>query len=264
MLMEMDELPVKTPMGFRALLRQLSGAVLDQLYPPACVYCDAPTATPDGVCAKCWGQLRAISAPFCPVLGLPFELPLGPDARSAAAIADPPPFDRARSAYVYNQIAGAIVSRLKYGDRPELAKFCARTMATNCAELLEGDPLLVPVPLHRGRQWQRRYNQSTEICRELATLTGLEMAPLLVRRTRRTRPQVGLSGQQRTRNVAGAFGVHAEALGITKGRRVVLVDDVITTGSTMNALTHALKRAGIVHIDVMSFARVVIGVEIPI
>jgi ComF family protein len=255
---------VKEGLGAATPLRRLAGGVLDQLYPPACVYCDAPTAQADGVCASCWGKLRPITQPMCPVLGLPFELPLGAQARSAAAIANPPPFDRARAAYVYSDVAGAIVARLKYGDRPELAKFCARAMATNCAELLEDDPILVPVPLHRGRQWRRRYNQSTEICRELHAITGLQVAPLLVRRVRKTRPQVGLSNQQRQSNVAGAFVVHPDGLGMVKGRRVVLVDDVVTTGSTVNAVTHALKRAGIAHIDVISFARVVIGDEIPI
>lgn len=201
---------------------------------------------------------------MCPVLGLPFEVPLGPEARSAEAIADPPPFDRARSAFIYNEIARSIVSKLKYGDKPELARFCARTMATACAELLDGDPVLVPVPLHRARQWQRRYNQSTELCRELATITGLKMAPLLVRRKRRTKQQVGLTADQRARNVAGAFMVRADALAETSGRRVVIVDDVITTGATVKALTRVLKRAGIDQIDVISFARVVIGADLPI
>lgn len=262
--METQERSVKEGLGVAAALKQLGRLVLDQLYPPACVYCDAPTAQADAVCAACWGRLRAITQPMCPVLGLPFELPLGAYARSAAAIANPPTFDRARAAYVYSDVAGAIVARLKYGDRPELAKFCARAMITNCAELLEGDPILVPIPLHHGRQWRRRYNQSMEICREVQAMRGLKVAPLLVRRKRRTRPQVGLSNQQRQNNVAGAFVVHPDALGMVEGRRIVLVDDVVTTGSTVNAVARALKQAGIVHIDVMSFARVVIGDEIPI
>lgn len=247
-----------------AWLQRAGALVLDQLYPPVCLHCDAPIAETDALCAPCWRGLRAITLPLCPVLGLPFEISLGPEARSAEAIADPPPFDRARSAFIYNDIARAIVSRLKYGDKPEVARFCARLMASACAELLEDDPVLVPVPLHRTRQWQRRYNQSTELCRTLGVLKGLEYLPMLVTRRRRTRQQVGLSAEQRARNVAGAFDVHPDALAQTAGRRVVIVDDVITTGATVKALTRALKRAGCDQIDVISFARVVIGVDMPI
>ena len=142
-------------------LRQLGGAVLDQLYPPLCLHCDAPVASADALCGECFRKLRPITAPYCPVLGLPFEVSLGPDARSAEAIADPPPFARARSAVIYDEVARKLVGRLKYGDRPELARFCARLMAAAGAELWSGDPVLVPVPLHRTRLLSRRYNQST-------------------------------------------------------------------------------------------------------
>lgn len=262
--MDTREAPVKARQFARGWIGQAGAFVLDQLYPPCCIHCDQPTATSDGLCPKCWRGLRAITAPKCPVLGLPFEVDLGEGALSAAAIADPPPFCRARSAFVYNDLAAAVVSRLKYGDRPELAQFCARAIVANCAEILGQDGVLVPVPLHRGRQWQRRYNQSAELCRALAGITGLHALPLLVKRTRRTRPQVGLSRDQRNRNVAGAFSVHPEALAMIRGRRVILVDDVITTGSTVTALTNALNRAGIGDVDVVSFARVVIGAEMPI
>jgi len=256
-----DAVLPRSPSGW---LERAGGFLLDQLYPPTCLYCDTPIAGAEGLCADCWRGLRPITAPLCPVLGLPFAVSLGPEARSAEAIADPPPFDRARSAVIYNDIARAIVSRLKYGDRPELARFCARTMVTACAEILEGDPVLVPVPLHRFRQWQRRYNQSTELCRALSEMCSLDIAPLLVRRTRRTLQQVGLGKDQRARNVAGAFTVRPEALAPIAGRRVVIVDDVITTGATVKALTRTLKRAGIEQIDVISFARVVIGGDLPI
>lgn len=245
-------------------LRRFGGLVLDQLYPPVCLHCDAPVVSADALCAQCWRGLWPITEPMCPVLGLPFEVTLGPEARSAEAIADPPPFERARSAFIYNDIARSIVSRFKYGDKPELAQFCARAMATACGEILEGNPVLVPVPLHRGRQWQRRYNQSTELCRALAQITGLDVEPLLVRRERRTVQQVGLSADQRARNVAGAFAVQSQVLAEMIGRRVVIVDDVITTGATVKALTRALKRVGIDQIDVISFARVVIGTDMPI
>jgi ComF family protein len=235
--------------------------VLDQLYPPVCLACARPVATADALCAECFRTLRPITAPLCPVLGLPFEVSLGPEARSAEAIADPPPFDRARSAVVYNDVARALVGKLKYGDRPELARFCARLMARAGHELWGPDAVLVPVPLHRTRQFSRRYNQSTELARALSKLTGVPVDPLLAIRRKRTRQQVGLSGDARQRNVAGAFAPHPDALARLRGRRVVLVDDVITTGSTVKAVTRALKSGGADRIDVVSFARVVTGTD---
>jgi ComF family protein len=244
--------------------KRLGAIVLDQLYPPQCLHCDAPTSEADTLCAACFRLLRPITAPLCPRLGIPFEVSLGPDALSAEAIGDPPPFERSRSAVLYNDLASGIVSRLKYGDRPELARFCARLMAGAGAEFWGASPILVPVPLHRSRQFQRRYNQSAELARALGAIVGLKVDPELASRVKRTRQQVGLSADQRQRNVAGAFAAHAEAIGRTKGRRVVIVDDVITTGSTIKAMTRALQKAGIEKIDVISFARVVIGADLPI
>lgn len=246
-----------------ALLRLGSG-LLDLVYPPTCLDCGAPVASAASLCATCFGKLRPITAPYCPVLGTPFEVSIGPNALSAEAIADPPPFDRARSAVLYNDVAQAVVARMKYGDRPELAGFCARLMHGAGRDLWADGPVLVPVPLHFWRQVSRRYNQSTELARALSHLTGLAVDTGIVRRTRRTRQQVGLSRDARARNVTGAFTPHPQVVARLKGRGVVLVDDVITTGSTVKAITRALKRAGVEKIDVISFARVVTGAELPI
>ena len=132
---------------------------------------------------------------------------------SAEAIAEPPPFERARAAVIYNEGARMLVSRLKYGDRPELARFCARLMAGAGHELWADNPVLVPVPLHGSRQRERRYNQSTELALALSRLTGLDCDPLLARRIKRTRQQVGLTGDGRARNVAGAFAAHPDTPG---------------------------------------------------
>jgi ComF family protein len=252
---------VKAPRGL-SWLRAAGSLLLDQLYPPLCLHCDAPVAAADALCGDCFRTLRPITAPYCPVLGLPFEVDLGPDARSAEAIADPPPFGRARSAVIYDEIARKLVSRLKYGDRPELARFCARLMVRAGSDLWGDEPVLVPVPLHRTRQLTRRYNQSTELARALGRITGLAVETGLVVRSRRTPQQVGLSANARARNVAGAFTVSPGAATRLSGRRVVLVDDVITTGSTVRAVTHALKRAHVADVDVISFARVVTGASL--
>lgn len=256
-LMETGASLVKSSLA--APFRQIGSALLDALYPPVCLGCDAPVATTDTLCPSCFRKLRAITAPMCPVLGLPFEVSLGPNALSAEAIADPPPFDRARSAVVYNEVARALVGKLKYGDRPELARFCARLMAQAGHELWGKDAVLVPVPLHRTRQFSRRYNQATELARALSKLTGLPVDPVLVIRKKNTRPQVGLSGDARHRNIAGAFAPHQNAIERLRGRRAIIIDDVITTGSTVKAVTRALKSGGADRLDVVSFARVVVG-----
>ena len=245
-------------------VRLAGGMLLDLAYPPVCLNCDAPTSTPDVLCANCFKGLRPITAPLCPVMGLPFEVSLGPDLLSAEAIADPPPFGRARAAVLYNEVARTLVSRLKYGDRPELARFCARLMAGAGHELWAGDPILVPIPLHPARQRERRYNQSGELAQALGKLTGLKVDADLVRRIRKTRQQVGLSGDGRQRNVAGAFAVHPDMLVRSRGRRVILVDDAYTTGATTKAVTRTLLKAGAEAVDVVSFARVVIGADLPI
>ncbi len=249
---------------FGSGVRRLGGMLLDLAYPPVCLNCDAPTATPDTLCPKCFAALRPITAPLCPRLGLPFAVSLGPEALSAEALADPPPFGRARAAVIYGEVARTVVSRLKYGDRPELARFCAGLMAGAGHELWAGEPLLVPVPLHPARQRERRYNQSAELARALGRSTGLQVDTDLVRRTRKTRQQVGLSGDGRQRNVAGAFAVHPDILVRARGRRVVLVDDVYTTGATVKAVTRTLLKAGVEAVDVVTFARVVIGADLPI
>ena len=247
-----------------ASLQQLGTALLDLVYPPVCLACAAPVAAADTLCPACFVQLRPITAPLCPVLGLPFAVSMGPGAISAEAMAEPPPFQRARAAVVYGEVPKAIVAKLKYGDRPELARFCARLMAGAGHALWRDAPVLVPVPLHRSRLRERRYNQSAELARALGRLTGLSVEANLVARTRRTRQQVGLSGTGRARNVAGAFAVDPQAALRLGARRVVLVDDVYTTGATVKAVCQALRRAKINDIDVVTFARVVVGDDAPI
>jgi ComF family protein len=258
--MESEGELVKTVRPAEAL-RRVGRTVLDLFYPPTCLDCHAPVATADALCPRCFGRLRPITAPFCPRLGIPFQHDLGPGALSAEAIADPPPFERSRSAVLYNEVARAIVSRMKYGDRPELAGFCARLMHRAGHELWSDDAVLVPVPLNRWRLLSRRYNQSTELARALGRLTGIAVEPSLVRRHRNTRQQVGLTRDARHRNVAGAFRAHPHLIARLEGRCVILVDDVITTGSTIAAITRTLTKAGVDKVDVISFARVVVGQE---
>ncbi|KKB78425.1 hypothetical protein VW35_12150 [Devosia soli] len=252
------------PYRLRRGLGWTIGALIDQLYPPICAACGGPIAASHGLCPDCFRTLQPITAPLCPVLGIPFEVAVGPDALSAEALADPPPFARARAAVRYGETAQSLVTRLKYGDRTELADICARLMARAGHDYWAARPLLVPVPLHPSRIRFRRYNQSLLLARQLGRHLGLDVDPHLVRRHRKTRSQIGLSGDSRARNVQGAFSTHADAVVRLRGRRVVLIDDVYTTGATVKAVTRTLLRGGAEAVDVLTFARVVRGEEVPI
>lgn len=263
--MESDAEPAKAPLRFRlgTALRGLGALTLDFAFPPVCLACGDAVGTPDGLCAPCWGGLVPISPPFCPVLGLPFAADMG-ETVSIQALADPPVFDRARSAVAYNEMAGRLIAKLKYADRPEIALYCARMTAAAGGDMLGEDAVLVPVPLHAGRQRQRRYNQSSELARALAGLANRPVAYDLIVRHKATRQQVGLSARARAKNVEGAFRVAPRARDRLGGARVVLVDDVLTTGATVSAAARALKRAGVAKVDVLSFARVVFDGEMTI
>jgi ComF family protein len=230
---------------------------LGLVYPPSCIACQAATGEPHALCASCWSGIRFIERPYCERLGTPFAVDLGLPLLSPAAIADPPVFGRARAVAEYDGTASALVHRLKYGDRPELAQALGRMMARAGAELLAEADVIVPVPLHRWRLWRRRFNQAMALARVVAAESGAPCDPFLLGRVRHTRRQVGLTKAQRQENLQGAFRVPAEARARLKGRRVLLIDDVLTTGSTANAAARALLRGGAASVDVLAFARVV-------
>ena len=235
---------------------QTARLALDIALPTLCVACREPVAG-DGVCATCWARLSFIAPPFCPRLGIPFIYDPGPGMLSMEAIADPPAYARARAAVRYDDVARTLVHALKYQDRTDLAPAMGRWMARAGRELLQEADVLVPVPLHWKRGWSRRYNQSGALARVIGRQTGVKLSSEALRRVRPTQQQIGLSRKERASNVQGAFKVAADRQSLIHGRRVVLIDDVLTSGATADACARALLRAKAASVDVLVFARVV-------
>jgi ComF family protein len=243
---------------FAGALRGAGRVVLDAALPPLCPACRKPVADDGGLCPGCWSQLSFITPPYCERLGIPFAYDPGPGVLSMQAIADPPAYERARAAVRYDDIARTLVHALKYGDRLDLAPTLGRWMVQAGGAVLGEADALVPVPLHWRRLWTRRFNQSAALAEVIAARGKLPVAHALTR-VKATRQQVGLTASERTLNVQGAFRVREEARADVKDRRLVLIDDVLTSGATIDACSRALLRAGAAAVDVLVFARVVDG-----
>lgn len=230
-------------------------AAADFLYPPACAACGISTGNHRGLCPKCWSGIRFIERPFCEVLGSPFSHDLGAGILSADAIANPPPFDRLRSVATHDRAVRNIVHGLKYRDRTDLAPMMAGWMLRASDGTVAACDAIVPVPLHRLRMLSRKFNQAAELARHLAHLSGKPLLPATLLRVKRTSQQVGLGAKAREDNVRGAFAIAPGREGDVFGKRIVLIDDVYTTGATVDAATRVLRRAGAADITVLTFAR---------
>ncbi|WP_084268400.1 ComF family protein [Allorhizobium undicola] len=241
--------------GFASGLRRLG----DVIYPPSCAACGLPVAAGMGLCSGCWRTMRFITPPFCAVLGVPFSYDPGEGMVSGAALASPPAFDRLRAVAVHDGVARELVHKLKYADRTDLAPMMARWMARAGADILAEVDGVVPVPLHRWRLFHRQYNQSAELARWLCRHTGKSFMPNVLRRVKATRKQVGLTKKKRADNVRGAFHVPQALRERVAGRHILLVDDVFTTGATIEAATRALKASGAAGVSVLTFAMAISG-----
>jgi ComF family protein len=229
--------------------------VLDLLFPPLCIGCRAPVADA-GFCAGCWDKLTFLEGPGCACCGLPFPVALDGETLCAACLARPPAFDRARAIMAYDENSRGAILALKHADRLELVPGFTRWLARTGQSLIAESDVVVPVPLHRRRLWLRRYNQSAELARRLAHDCKLHFDPVALVRRRATLSQGAMpSAKARRRNVLGAFKV--PDAGRVAGKRILLLDDVLTTGATAEACARALKRAGAHKVHVLALARVV-------
>ena len=232
----------------RALLR----GTLDLIFPPQAL--DGGSALAGGLSAEAWSRIQFLDGPVCDGCGAPFEYEIG--SRCAACLAKPRAFDAARAACLYDETSRDPILKLKHADRLDLAPLFARWISRAARELIEEADAIAPVPLHPSRLLSRKHNQAAEIARPLSRLTGVPYLPDALVRRRATSTQGGKSGAGRKRNVAGAFEVPARRAKQVAGKRILLIDDVMTTGATAEGCARALKAAGAVRVDVAVVARV--------
>lgn len=232
-------------------LRVAARWALDFALPARCAGCGTIVSEVHSFCPDCWRQIEFLGDSGCATCGLPLQAT--EMTTCAICLARPQRIARTRAAVAYDELSRGLAIRLKYGRKVAIA----RTMARYMAPLVGGssNPVLVAVPLHRTRLWRRGFNQSALVAREISRKLGIAADPFLIRRVKRTPPLKGMSPLQRRKAVAGAFKVPDRS--VVEGRTIILVDDVLTTGSTAEACARTLKRAGATRIELISWARVV-------
>jgi ComF family protein len=245
-------------MSATALLRPVRRYVLNTLLPPACLACDAAVDDAGALCGRCWNELTFLGPPHCACCGHPFEFEISGESLCASCVARRPAYDRARAVLRYDETSRRLLLGFKHADRTHSAPAFGKWLARAGAELVVATDLIAPVPLHRWRLFRRRYNQAALLAQALGRETGLPVAIDLLVRRRPTPSQGRKSRAARIRNVAGAFAVRAGRRDRLDGRRVLLVDDVMTTGATVEECARVLKRNDAARVDVLTLARVVL------
>lgn len=204
-----------------------------------------------------WADIRFLDAPWCAQCGLPFEYNLGEGVSCGACLTRPPRYSTGRAAMVYDEASKPLILSFKHGGKTQnLSRFAAQLRRVG-AESLKTADFIVPVPLHSARRISRRFNQSALMAKALAKMTEAEFDPDILRRIKATPSQGGQSAAGRRRNVQGAFAVEDAAKSRVKNAYIILIDDVMTTGATVEACASVLLRTGAKRVDVLCLARVI-------
>jgi ComF family protein len=228
---------------------------LDFFFPPQCLNCQARVPTHGTLCLTCWQGVKFISAPMCHACGLPFEFEIAKDALCGDCLKELPHYAQARSVFVYNDASQALITQLKFNDQLHLASIYGPWLVKTGGELIRDTDIIVPVPLSWQRFVSRKYNQAALLANTLSRKTGLPIIPDALIRKKHTPPQTGLSRKQREDNMKGAFAMNPRYKNNIKGKTVLLIDDVLTTGSTVSACAAILLKSGAMRVNVLTLAR---------
>ena len=239
------------------MLKRLGNGLLDAVLPPRCIGCGAIIEAAAGLCPNCWPKVRFIAEPMCAACGMPFEFDAAEGSLCGACAAGERAYERVRAAIAYDDGSRPFILGFKHGDRTDFVRVLAPWMLRAGRALLADADVLVPVPLHWTRLFARKYNQAGLLAQAVARLAGAEVAVDALVRRKRTPSLAKTSGVQRAQTVRGAFVVPDRRRRLIEGRRVLLIDDVYTTGSTTGACARALRAGGARTIDVLTLARVV-------
>jgi ComF family protein len=234
-------------------LLQIGRAVIDGVLPPRCLACGEIVGEADSLCGRCWAGMTFFAPPWCALCGAPFAHPMGEGALCADCARERRSWDRARAVLRYDKNSRNLVLGLKHGDRTHAAGAFGRWMHRTGEEVLAGADLLVPVPLHWTRLFQRRYNQAALLAHAIRVAGGPAVAADWLVRRRRTPSQGHLGPAARERNVRGALAIRRGRS--VAGRRVVIIDDVMTTGATVEECARVLKRGKAAFVGVLTLAR---------
>ena len=243
--------------GAASWIRRFAGTLMDGIMPPRCLGCGGIVESDGALCAECWSRIQFIAPPRCAACGLPFPFDPGAGFLCAECIRVRPSFDRARAALTYGPGSRGMILAFKHADRTDAAPAFAAWMARAGAELLTDAEVLVPVPLHWSRLFARRYNQAALLAHAIGCQSGVPVACDALKRKRKTPTQGSLGRNARFRNVRGAFAVPPERSDAIRGKRVLLIDDVMTAGATAEACSTTLLKAGAAAVDVLTLARTV-------
>jgi ComF family protein len=238
--------------------RHIFHDMLNWVLPERCPCCGVIIAAGGSFCVSCWQKLEFLGAPWCRGCATPFEFDRGADAYCASCIANPPRHDGIRAAVKYDDLSAQVALRLKYGGKIGLARVIAQHMLRHLPEE-QAQLVITPVPLHWTRIWSRSFNQSALIGKQLSALSGIAFVPDILVRHKRTPSMRGLDHKRRRQAVARAFALHPKYQGKLKGRCIILIDDVLTTGATSDGCVAVLKRGGADWVQIFCWARALRG-----
>jgi len=247
------QFPATLPARFRQTAHRIGRTLVDGILPPRCLACGTVVDEPDALCGKCWAAITFFAPPWCSRCGLPFPHPMGEGAVCAECARERASWDRARAVMRYDKHSRQLVLALKHGDRTHLAKALGGWMRRAGGEILDRVDFIVPVPLHWTRLFARRYNQAGLLAHAIHAAGGPPVAPDWLVRRRRTPSQGRLGALARARNVRGAFLLRPGHSVV--GKNLVIVDDVLTTGATVEECARVLRREGAAFVGVLTLAR---------